>query len=110
MQSLTLTTILMFFGSVVLQIFGIAMLPQTKGLTVPLPTLGAAVGFVGGIALLARLAHSGVNLSILIPLMSTVIPLASIGLGVFLYGESVSMLKLAMLLAACGLIGAASTM
>ena len=110
MQGLSFTILLMFAGSVALQVFGIAMLPQTRGLTAPLPTLGAALGFVGGIALLARLAYGGVNLSILIPLMSTVIPLASIALGVFLYGESVSGLKLGLLVAACGLIGIASAM
>jgi len=94
MQGLSVGIVLMFAGSVALQLFGITMLPLTKGLTVLLPSLGAALGFVGAIALLARLAYSGANLSVLIPLMSAVIPLAAIAIGVLIYGESVSMLKL----------------
>jgi multidrug transporter EmrE-like cation transporter len=108
MPNFSLIVALMFFGSIAAQIFGISMLPLTKGLTVPLPTLAAACGFLIGVGLLARLSHSGVNLSTLIPLMSTVIPLASIALGILIYGESVSITKLMMLVSACALIGFAS--
>jgi hypothetical protein len=57
---------------------------------------------------MARLLNNGVNLSMLIPLMSTAMPLASIAMGVLWFGDTLSVPKLAVLLAACGLIGFAS--
>jgi hypothetical protein len=45
---------------------------------------------------------------VLIPLISAAVPLASIAMGVLLFGDTPSVPKLALLLAACGLIGFAS--
>jgi EamA domain-containing membrane protein RarD len=45
---------------------------------------------------------------VLIPLNSTAVPLASIAMGVLLFGDTPSVPKLAVLLAACGLIGFAT--
>jgi multidrug transporter EmrE-like cation transporter len=100
----------MFAASAVLQLIGLIMLPLTKGFTEPMPTLGAALSFLVGIGLLARLIHSGVNLSALIPLLAATVPLATIAFGVLVYGESASLLKITMLVSACGLIGFASAM
>ena len=110
MSNLLSSVVFMFAVSIVFQVFGIAMLPLTKGLTQPMPTLGLAVGFLVGIGLMARLIHSGVSLSMLIPIMAATVPLASIVLGVVVYGEVASLAKIAMLVTACGLIGFASAM
>jgi hypothetical protein len=45
---------------------------------------------------------------VLIPLNSTAVPLASIAMGVLLFGDTPSVPKLALLLTACGLIGFAT--
>ena len=108
MSNLLSSVVLMFAVSIVFQVFGIAMLPLSKGLTQPMPTLGLAVGFLVGIGLMARLIYSGVSLSMLIPIMAATVPLASIVLGVVVYGEVASLPKIAMLVTACGLIGVAS--
>ncbi|MDX6711953.1 MAG: small multidrug resistance pump [Blastocatellia bacterium] len=100
--------IITFTISLAAQLLGTAMLPLTQGLTRPVPTLIGALGFLIGTGLMARLVNSGVNLSVLIPLNSTAVPLASIAMGFLLVGDTPSGPKLAVLLAACGLIGVAS--
>jgi multidrug transporter EmrE-like cation transporter len=100
--------IITFTISMAAQILGLAMLPLTQGLTRPVPTLIGALGFLIGLGLMARLVNSGVNLSMLIPLMSTAMPLASLAMGILLFGDTASVPKLAVLLTACGLIGFAS--
>jgi multidrug transporter EmrE-like cation transporter len=100
--------IITFTISVAAQLLGTAMLPLTQGLTRPVPTLVGALGFLIGTGLMARLVNSGVNLSVLVPLVSAAVPLASIAMGVLLFGDTPSVPKLALLLAACGLIGFAS--
>jgi multidrug transporter EmrE-like cation transporter len=100
--------IITFTISVAAQLLGTAMLPLTQGLTRPVPTLIGALGFLIGTGLMARLVNSGVNLSVLVPLVSAAVPLASIAMGVLLFGDTPSVPKLALLLAACGLIGFAT--
>ena len=100
--------IITFTISLASQLLGVAMLPLTQGLTRPVPTLIGALGFLIGTGLMARLVNNGVNLSVLIPLNSTAVPLASIAMGVLLFGDTPSAPKLAVLLAACGLIGFAT--
>lgn len=90
------------------QVLGIYLLPMTKGLTQPLPTIGAACAFLFGIGLMARIAHAGVNLSLLIPILSATVPLGAIAVGMLAYGEAASLAKLGMLAAACILIGVAN--
>ena len=100
--------IITFTISIAAQVLGVAMLPLTQGLTRPVPTLIGALGFLIGTGLMARLVNSGVNLSVLVPLVSATSPVASIAMGVLLFGESPSVPRLVLLLAACGLIGFAS--
>jgi small multidrug resistance pump len=90
--------IITFTISLASQLLGVAMLPLTQGLTRPVPTLIGALGFLIGTGLMARLVNSGVNLSVLIPLNSTAVPLASIAMGVLLFGDTASVPKLALLL------------
>lgn len=107
MGNIPLSALLIFIGTIVFQLIGLILLPMTKGFTQPLPTLGAAIGFLIGIGLLARLIESGVNLSILIPFLAATIPLAVIVVGILFYGESASLLKVSLLVTACILIGVA---
>ena len=52
--------------------------------------------------------QSGAKLGIMSPLLAAIIPLGVIAVGIFLYHESASPLRITLLLAACGLIGAAA--
>jgi multidrug transporter EmrE-like cation transporter len=84
-----------FFVSIVLQAAALSLLPITQGFSRPLPTIALIVLFVAGIGLLARIIATGV-------------PLAVLAVGVTFYGEHASLLRVALLIAACGLIGVAS--
>ena len=108
MSGLSSGAILMLAGSVVFQLIGVFLLPMTKALTEALPTVGAGIAFLVGIGLMARVSGMGVNLSILIPFMAALIPLGSVAIGILAYGDSASVPKIAMLVAACGLVGFAS--
>jgi hypothetical protein len=60
--------------------------------------------------MVARLYHGGAKLGIVMPLLAAVIPIGIIAIGVLMYGERASFFKILVLLAACGLVGAAAKM
>ncbi|HKT72183.1 MAG TPA: hypothetical protein VJQ47_04785 [Steroidobacteraceae bacterium] len=102
--------VLMVVISIVAQVLGAALLPRTGGLTQPGYTAACALCYVVGIGLLARVVHAGVELGIVIPILAATIPLASIAVGVFVYGESAAPLKLALLVVACAAVGVAASL
>lgn len=108
MLGIPLRIYVLFLGSVAFQLLAMVLLPRTRGFTVLLPTLGCAALFTCGIWLIARMYVSGAKLGIMSPLLAAVIPLGVIAIGVLLYNESASPLRITLLLAACGLIGAAA--
>jgi multidrug transporter EmrE-like cation transporter len=99
-----------YIVSIVLQIAALSLLPLTQGFSRPLPTVGLIILFVVGIGLMARITAAGVPLSILIPVSSAIVPLVLVAIGVIFYGEGTSLLRVALLLVACVLIGVASRM
>jgi multidrug transporter EmrE-like cation transporter len=102
---------LLFVGIFIFgQLLGIYLLPRTVGLTRLLPTVACAACFVIAIGALARLSFKGVPLGILIPMSAAVVPLATIFMGMVLYGESASPLKLTLLIGACGAVGWAAAL
>ncbi|MFT3975549.1 MAG: hypothetical protein QM688_00300 [Sphingomonas bacterium] len=107
MNNVSPGVVAMVLGSLAFQLVGIFLLPMTKGFTDPLPTLGSALGFLVGIGLLARISASGMNISVLIPLISALNPLGAVVIGVLVYGDSAPVAKIAMLVSACALIGLA---
>ncbi|MBS0579835.1 MAG: hypothetical protein JSR36_11320 [Proteobacteria bacterium] len=108
MSSMPTRVYVLFFVSVGFQLAAMFMLPRTRGFTAPLPTLACALLFVCGIGAVARMYTSGAKLGIMSPLLAAVIPLGVIAIGVIAYNESASPLRIALLLGACGLIGAAA--
>lgn len=108
MPTLSPTLIGTFFVSIALQVAALSLLPITQGFSRPLPTIALIVLFVAGIGLLARIIATGVPLSILLPMSAAVVPLGVVAVAVTFYGEPASLLRVALLMAACGLIGVAS--
>ncbi len=108
MSSIPLRVYALFVASVALQLLAMMVLPRTRGFTAPVPTLLCAALFVCGIGAVARMYVSGAKLGIMSPLLAAVIPLGVIAIGVLGYNESASPLRIGLLLAACGLIGAAA--
>jgi multidrug transporter EmrE-like cation transporter len=106
--TITPTLAATFVALIVLQLVALTLLPRTQGFTNPGIT-AVMLTFLGvSYWLLARMIRSGANLGILIPLMSTIIPLATIAIGVLLYGESASGIRIGLLVCACVLVGIAS--
>jgi multidrug transporter EmrE-like cation transporter len=103
-----LTNSLAFLASVALQIVMLTLLPLTRGYTRFWPTLGAILSINVAIFLLARLVANGAQLSLLIPISATLIPMSIIVIGVLVYGEAASLERIALLLFATALIGIAS--
>jgi multidrug transporter EmrE-like cation transporter len=108
MAQIPLRVFILFFASVAFQLLAMVLLPRTRGFTVPLPTLGCSALFVAGIWMIARMYQSGAKLGIMSPLLAAVIPLGVIAIGIFLYHESASPPRIALLVGACVLIGVAA--
>jgi multidrug transporter EmrE-like cation transporter len=108
MPAISLRVVGLFFAAVGFQLVAVVFLPRTRGFTNPLPTIACAAFFVCGIWMVARMYYGGAKLGIMMPLLAAVIPLGIIVIGVSMYGESASVLKVALLVGACGLIGAAA--
>ena len=110
MITLTPSIIALVATSVICQVIGASLMPMTKGLTEIIPTIGFGIAFAAGLGIMARLIHSGINLSALLPFMAAVVPLCAIAVGILLYGESASALKISLLVFSCLTIGLASSM
>jgi multidrug transporter EmrE-like cation transporter len=110
MRGFSLSTVGLFAAAVIAQIVSVAVLPRTLGFNNLPYTLACLVAFDLSLWLCARLSQNGVNLGLLIPAMSALVPLASIAVGMVIYHEPASVSRLALLTVACGLIGIASAL
>jgi multidrug transporter EmrE-like cation transporter len=108
MNTITPGLIVSFAALILLQLAGVTLLPRTQGFSNLGVTAAMLVIFAVSYWLMARIIQSGANLGILIPIMSTIIPLATVAIGVVLYGESASVVRIALLTSACILVGVAS--
>lgn len=107
-QGLTAVTIAIFVFLIVTQTIAVAFLPKTQAFT-NLPWTAAFVVVMGlSQYSFAYLLHKGAPISALVPLMAGLIPLALIFIGIFIYRESASFLRIVLLCGACGLVGLAN--
>lgn len=108
MAMLSPLIIVMLLVSTALQIFAIYMIPLTKGLTDPLPTLVWGIALLVSTVMVVRIAFAGVNLSLIIPIMSALVPLGGVAVAIIFYGEPASLPRIGALVAACALVGVAN--
>jgi multidrug transporter EmrE-like cation transporter len=106
---MTINNIAIFLVALVSQLIAVALLPRTVGFTKIGPTILCCVLFIIGVGALSRLIFKGVELGLLIPIMAAVMPLVTIVVGIVLYGESASPVKLSLLGVSCVLIGIAAS-
>lgn len=104
----TLNQAFLFFVSILFQVIGLSVLPQTRGFTNIGPTIICVVTFIVGIGMFARILTTGVQLSTLIPIAAAAVPLAIVAVGLLVYGEPASLYRVLLLVIACGAIGVAS--
>lgn len=105
---LPLNSILVFILLVITQVAATSLLPRTAGFTNLYWTVGCLGIFALSYWCLAQMIHRGMPLSLLIPILAAVVPLAMIGVGPVLYKEAASAAKIALLCLACATIGLAS--
>jgi multidrug transporter EmrE-like cation transporter len=94
MNAIKPAMVVSFIVITALNLAGLTLLPRTQGFTDPGVTAAMLALFAVSYWLIARIVQSGANLGILIPLMSTVIPLATVAIGILLYGESGSPVRI----------------
>lgn len=86
-MAVPLNVVIMFLISIILQVSALALLPLTKGFSNIIYSSLCSILFLIGIACLARIVSTGVQLSILIPLSAASVPIAIIGIALIFYGE-----------------------
>jgi multidrug transporter EmrE-like cation transporter len=107
---LSLGTAGMFLVALIFQVLGAALLPKTQGFTNVAWTAGSLSAYCFSLWPVAQLIRQGVGLAAIVPLMSAAVPLASILIAYFAYGETGSPTKLAMLILSCAIISVASAL
>jgi hypothetical protein len=110
MRGISLSTGVLFAAAVLAQVISVGVLPRTLGFSNFPYTLACLIAFDLSLWICARLSQGGVNLGLLIPAMSALVPLASIAVGIVVYHEPALVPRIALLIAACGLIGVASAL
>ena len=96
--------IILLIISVIVQIFAIFMVPLSRGLTQPIPTIIMTVAFMIAIGIVVRVANTGINLSFLVPGTSAMIQLGAVAVGILAYGEAASLARVGALVIACLLV------
>ncbi|PHQ64202.1 MAG: hypothetical protein COC10_02155 [Sphingobium sp.] len=97
MTGMTAGTLALFVAATLFQLAGASILPATRGMTAPLPSFGVFACYAIGVVCMARLILSGVDLSLLIPIITLAIIIGSVIVGMTIYGDAPSMGKLAWL-------------
>lgn len=108
MPTLSLPIIGGFIATIIGQFIALALIPATRGFTAVIPTILCIVLFVGSIGISARLVHSGVDLSMLTPIITVSLQILILIVAITVYGESASAAKIALLVGAALMIGAAT--
>lgn len=108
MGSISALQVFAFLYATVTQVVGVSFLVKTRGFSHLGWTIATIVVLISSFFALSWLLANGAKLNILLPVLAATVPLASIMVGVFFYGEPASWLKLALLVGACALIGMAA--
>ncbi|CAN5263955.1 hypothetical protein BH10PSE12_BH10PSE12_06030 [soil metagenome] len=105
-----LISLSMFLSGLACQVAGASILPRTNGFTQPVWTGLCIAVYSLSLWPLAQLVWRGVSLSVVVPLMAAGVPLLTIVVSYFAYGEAGSLTKVGTLIAACTLIGIAGAL
>jgi quaternary ammonium compound-resistance protein SugE len=109
LAGLSLRAVLMVAFVVVTQVGGSTMLVKTNGFRELGWTLACLATYLVSLYVLAETIRQGMALSLVMPILAALVPLATIGVAVFFLGEQASWLRIGLLSASCLLIGAAAT-
>ena len=109
LENLPIRAILMVAAVTVTQVAGSTMLVKTVGFRDPAWTAACLATYAISFFLLAETIRQGMALSLIMPILAALVPMAIIAISVTLFGEQASWLRIGLLSGACVLIGIAST-
>lgn len=107
-MGLSTASVALFLVTISSQMAAISLLPRTAGFTEPYWTIACLGLYAISMWCLAYMIHAGMPISVMIPILAAVVPLATIAIGILFYKEAASVLKILILCGACGMIGLAS--
>lgn len=109
-DSLSVSDLTIFAALIACQVLAISLLPKTDAFAdVNWTALCIGVNIVS-IWMMSFIVKSGISLSIMIPIMAALVPLAIILVDLLIYKQVASVLKIFMLCGACMIIGVASAL
>lgn len=108
-STITAGSVALFAFLIATQIVAVSLLPRTAAFTNVFWTVACLGVYAVSLWSLAYILYSGMPLSLMVPILSAIVPLASIAVAVIFYKEPASLLKVMLLCSACGIIGVAST-
>jgi len=93
---------------VITQVIGVSMLVKTVGFRDPMWTAACLATYTVSLFILADTLRQGIALSLMMPILAALVPLASIIIAITVFREQVSLAKLGLLALSCVLIGVAA--
>lgn len=109
LEQIPLRAIAMVGLVTVTQVAGATMLVKTEGFRDPAWTGACLAVYAVSLFLLAETIRQGMALSLIMPILAALVPMATIIIAVTLLGEDASWLRIGLLSTACVVIGIAST-
>ena len=109
LAQIPMKVVLMVAFVVVTQVAGATLLAKTNGFRDIGWTAACLATFAISLYALAETIRQGMALSLVMPILAALVPLATIAVAVTLLGEQASWMRLGLLSGACVLIGVAST-
>ena len=107
-SALSNNIVLLFGLAITTNIAALSFLPKTAGFTQTGVAFGVLAVFAINLWALARILHNGIDLGLLVPIMTAMIPVVIMLVGVFIYGEQYSLARIGLLVTACCLVAFAS--
>jgi len=107
--AVSLRAVVMVALVVVTQVAGASMLVKTSGFRDPAWTAACLGTYAVSLFVLAETIRRGMALSLVMPILAALVPIATIAVAVVLFREQASWLRLGLLGVACLLVGAAAT-
>ncbi|MFM5929790.1 MAG: hypothetical protein ACKOPQ_02670 [Novosphingobium sp.] len=107
-SQLSLRVVLLVGFVVVTQVLGSSLLVKTGGFREPMWTAACLLTYLVSLFVLAETIRQGMALSLVMPILAALVPLATIAVAVLVFREQASWLRIGILSTACVLIGVAS--
>lgn len=93
---------------VVTQVLGSTLLVKAGGFREPMWTAACLLTYLVSFYVLSETIRQGMALSLVMPILAALVPLATIAVAVLLFREQASWMRIGLLSGACMLIGVAS--